>query len=419
MIQIKSLGQRLLKGSFARAVASAAFGTLLSQLLNFLASPILSRLYAPAQFGVFSLFTSVLSTLLVIVAWRYDTAIPMPASNLEASQVWAFSLKATLVSSFLAFCATLLLTYTHIIQIELNSFAISIILAMSLIFGGFFQSFNFWSVRIQNYMLTSWGKLGQAVSMLFTQILLGFFVMGSVGLIFGYAMGLLGGLLILAFLLHSKNQLPQKSTGLEVVKTYQVYAINSSFASLFNSLGLYAPIWGFNFLFGKEMVGWLSQAQRLVQIPTLLLGLSIGQVYMGRVARLIADTPEQTKDFFIKTVRILFWLSLLFPIFTLISYLIIPWLFGEVWRTTGTYLLVMTPYLMLEFVVAPISPTANLLGHSRVQSYADAFRLILLGITFFVIYALHLDHLEAIAAFSLTMGLCYLGYLGLYWRLVK
>ena len=56
------------KGVFARSVTVLAGGTALGQAIVTLASPLLTRLYGPEDFGVLALYTAILSILLVVAS---------------------------------------------------------------------------------------------------------------------------------------------------------------------------------------------------------------------------------------------------------------------------------------------------------------------------------------------------------------
>ena len=92
MTALKELRTLLLKKSrgrsFARNVAVLAGGTALGQGLAVLASPLLTRLYTPSGFGVLAAYTSIFSILLVVVALRYELAIPLPEDDETRAICW-------------------------------------------------------------------------------------------------------------------------------------------------------------------------------------------------------------------------------------------------------------------------------------------------------------------------------------------
>ena len=65
-------------GAFGRHVVTLASGTAIGQLLLFIAVPVLTRIYSPADYGALGVFSSTLHMLVVLASLRYEQAIPLP-----------------------------------------------------------------------------------------------------------------------------------------------------------------------------------------------------------------------------------------------------------------------------------------------------------------------------------------------------
>ncbi len=89
LARLKSL---LPKSSFARNVAVIAGGTAAGQSIVVLASPIITRLYTPEEFGVLAVYTSFLGILSVLASLRYELAIPLPEKDRDAASLLVLSL---------------------------------------------------------------------------------------------------------------------------------------------------------------------------------------------------------------------------------------------------------------------------------------------------------------------------------------
>ena len=76
-------------GRFGRGVLVLSGGTALSQALLVLASPILTRVYAPADFGVYGAALSLITFLTVASSLRYERAIPLPDDEFVAASLVA------------------------------------------------------------------------------------------------------------------------------------------------------------------------------------------------------------------------------------------------------------------------------------------------------------------------------------------
>ena len=72
------------EGSFLNNVLTLLAGTILAQIITVSVSPILTRLYTPEDFGVFALYTSIASILVIFGTCRYELAIVLPEEDGEA-----------------------------------------------------------------------------------------------------------------------------------------------------------------------------------------------------------------------------------------------------------------------------------------------------------------------------------------------
>ena len=91
-----------LKSDFSKNVLTLMTGTALAQALPILISPILTRLYSDKDFGLFSLYSSIVMGILTIGSLRYNMAIVLPKKDEEAKQLVKLSRKIILVVSIVA-----------------------------------------------------------------------------------------------------------------------------------------------------------------------------------------------------------------------------------------------------------------------------------------------------------------------------
>jgi O-antigen/teichoic acid export membrane protein len=69
---LKALFNKILNNSFFRNVTTLALGTVISQIIVLASSPLLSRLFTVADFGVLSIFTSISVFFAVLSTGRYE-----------------------------------------------------------------------------------------------------------------------------------------------------------------------------------------------------------------------------------------------------------------------------------------------------------------------------------------------------------
>src|SRR4051812_48543692 len=95
--------KRLFREDFNRNVLTLMTGTGVAQIIPLAVTPILARIYSPAQFGVFSLFVAVVSSLSVVATGRYELAIMLPRKDVNAVNIAAMSITISFVVSCLLF----------------------------------------------------------------------------------------------------------------------------------------------------------------------------------------------------------------------------------------------------------------------------------------------------------------------------
>ena len=78
------------KSEFNKNVFTLIKGTTLAQLIVILASPILTRIYTPEDFGVFALFSSALLILGAVATGKYELALMFPRKKVH---VFSFKMK--------------------------------------------------------------------------------------------------------------------------------------------------------------------------------------------------------------------------------------------------------------------------------------------------------------------------------------
>ncbi|MBE0641239.1 MAG: oligosaccharide flippase family protein, partial [Bacteroidales bacterium] len=101
--------RRLRENRFLIHVLTLVSGTALAQAILFAFTPLLTRLFDPSDFGVFALYTAIVSTLGVVAAWKYELAIMLPAREEDARGLVWLSTYATLITAAVVFVLALIL----------------------------------------------------------------------------------------------------------------------------------------------------------------------------------------------------------------------------------------------------------------------------------------------------------------------
>ncbi|NEP01160.1 MAG: oligosaccharide flippase family protein [Symploca sp. SIO2E9] len=410
---LKGLKQSLLGSQFAQNVAVIAGGTLLGQGLVVLASPIITRLYTPADFGVLAVYTSILSILTVAASMRYELAIPLPRKEEDAANLLVLSLSIVLcISLHLGIVVWLfgdqLINWLNIPALKSYLW----LLPLGLLAAGVHQVFNYWAVRKKEFSLIAQTKLRQGFGIVFVQLGLGLLQLRPIGLLAGDMMGRSSGSWTLATFACRRDSQALKSVNIEGMRRvgyrFIGFPLISTGSAILNSAGLYIPSILLATFYGTQAAGYFALGQRVITIPMTLLGQSVAKVYFAEASNLVRQNPSALVSLFQKSVSRMLILGIAPMILLGIT---APWIFksvfGAAWIEAGQYVSVLSLPYLVHFIVVPLSQTLNILERQDLQFLWDMGRISIVAAAFFIAEKNEWNAIGAITLYSLALLLAY------------
>lgn len=344
----------------ARNIAKVASGAALGQLAAVLASPLITRLYSTDEFGVLSVYASLLAVLAVAATLRYEVAVPLPETDTEAAPVLGAALLSGFASAALVGLA-LVVGGEHVARL-LNVEALAPLLwlvPIGALLVTVYNSFSFWAIRRSAFGVIARTKVMQSLGAIAVQVAAGTLGAGSAGLLAGHVMGQSGGIASLATTLRTADVTPVTWAKIRAaMRRYVRFPLFTAPGALMNVAAMHVPTVAFAALFGPATAGVFGLTQRVLQLPMRVVGDAIAQVYFGDIASRRRDDPASLAPQFVKTVGLLLGLALL-PTTLLFLYgpELFGFVFGAAWRQAGDFGRALAPALLLQFA---ISPTAHL-----------------------------------------------------------
>ena len=397
------------KGEFSRNISILAGSSALAQGISVLTAPIITRLYGPSDYGIVAAFSSVISLILIVATLRFEWAIPNPEEDGVAINVFIICFIVTAVVGIIAFPVFLILSNIFKNTSIFGTIAPYIWLIPLYIFGGAsYQTLNAWAIRKKNFTPIAKTRLSQSLSGASVNIGLGILKWGSLGLLLGGLVSQAAGIGTLGKLLWREDHKILRKvsmTGIvDAFNRYGKFACLSTGVSIVNTASLQVTIILLNMFYGPVVVGWYALAQRIIGLPTQLIGQAASQTFWAESARLVRSDPVALKRLFLKFAKKLSLFSLAIAGLGIISPFTFGLIFGkEQWTMAGYYALFLTPLLMAQFVVSTIS---HLVVHElqHWQLIWDIIRLILIALLFMLAHGLDFSPGSSLVMYSLLMS---------------
>lgn len=408
-------------GGFARRVALLAGGTALGRGAVIVAAPLLTRLYAPTDFGLLAVYVALLGILGSVVCLRYEVAIPLPASDRSAANLLVLCLLVTLVTTLVIGLPVLLAPRWLAGLLGVPALAPHLwLVPVGLLGLGAYQAFSYWSIREQDVRRLARTRIVQGVGQVALQIGWGLGPGGAFGLLLGGAFGQMAGSGSLAAAAWRRHRsvipaISRRGLG-RVLRRYRRFPLLATWSALLNAMTRHLPAILLAILFGAGVAGLYALGQRIVRAPMQLVGSAVAQVYMGAAARQARQDPAALRRLVGRiTLRMLLLGSLPIGAAALGG----PWLFalvfGPAWEDAGRYVQLLAPAFLAQFAVAPLLQTFAVLERQDLHLIWNVLQLAALGAVFWLGWVVGLDSFSLLALTSASMVVSYGAVFGLLW----
>jgi lipopolysaccharide exporter len=348
--------------SFTRDVLTLSGGSIVSQALVLIASPLLTRLYLPESFGIATLLLAIVVPISAIACLRYDVGIMLPSNEGDALNLLVLSICSASLISLLVAGVQPLLKY-HISSV-LNAPGLLPYLwcaAPLVLIKSIYSSFNYWQSRNRCFASVSFAEVNTSLGTIAYQIVAAIkFLASSGGLIFGYIFGSTLSTIMLGFSV-AKSYNNKKAEGirlnnlLRTAHRYRKFPLFDTWGVLFNSISWQLPALMLAVFFSPVTVGLYALADRIVKVPMLLVGGAISKVFLQRASKIVGQ-EEALSGLVEKVFTVLIAIGILPTILIgLIGQDIVKVVFGPNWGEAGLYLQVLSVWMFVWFVSSPMS----------------------------------------------------------------
>lgn len=382
---------KLLKNDFVKSVSVLMTGTILSQIINYAFTPILSRIYTVEQMADLNLFFRISGFIIGFATLRYEMSLPLPKNDSHSFLLYRAAVKIALFTMLLVG----LIGGVYILYQPFSWFNVWF-LAFVIIGSLFSVMVNLgtnWSIRKSTFSTISQSRIINALSSNLLRLGFGLIHWGSFGLLLGTVVGyIVSSWRFIKEYLSNKRRLnsafskPKQLLLIQEYKQFPIINMPHSLSDLGRDLALASLIVLF---FGKETFGYYSYAILILNIPIAVVGVAISQVFFNKASQI----HNEGRSIFLlvrRSLIYLFFLSIIpFSVLYYFSEQIFVIAFGEQWKMAGIYASVLVFYNFFNFLTAPLANLSLVLNRQK-EFFISALinsagQVFILPITFFLL----------------------------------
>ena len=402
------------ESEFSRNTLSLITGSTISQAIPAALSPILTRIYTPEDYGLFAIYASVTAIFATLATARYDNAILIPKSDKEAMNVVFLSLFMTVIITLISLLIVFFFNkeiVSFIDKPEISPWLYFI--PFSVFLSGIYQALMMWTTRKKRFKRVSANMVlntgvGSGSSLSF-----GLYGFGVIGLIYATFIAQVAIVFHLIFK-SSRNdkflfKYVNQSKMIQAMKKYKKMPLMMMPSTLIDNVRIASLNGLIISFFTTAILGQMSLAFRIIRTPMTVVGSSIIQVFMQKLA--ITEKKDYynlLKKYFLKTSIISFPIYLFFYLF---SVELFSFVFGENWRMAGEIGSILSIWMFFHVMTVSMGHFLMLVHRQEVTLIFSIIYLIIPFLIFMVFNnGIFLDTFFIMAVVMSGINLAYILY---------
>lgn len=393
----------------------------IAQAITIALSPIITRLFTPEDFGVYSAYVALVAILLVLVNGKYDQAIILPKSDRTARDIIFAGMVINIIIACLLF-GIIFLFDDYLIGFLNNEDSIRpwlYVIPLIVFLTGVYQNFYYWQVRKSGFYQIGASKIFNTSAMNGASIALGFLGFKISGLLLGYLAARFVSLIPLFFKLHDLTwKLNQKRMRV-ATKKYINFPKFLIFSGVLSALSMQMPVLLLTALFTSTLTGLFVLTQKVARMPITIVASAISDVFKSEASKAFREQGECRAVYKKTLFRLVLIATLPFIVFFFIAPDLFRLVFGQEWREAGVIAQYLVPMMYFQFISSPLSAMYVIAEKQKLDTIFQILLTTITALPFIVASILGWDGLVAVKIFSFLYSLVYLSNLFVTWRFAK
>jgi len=351
---------KLRESSLVKNTFVLTSGTIAAQLIPILMQPILRRIFEAEDFGIYSIYLSIIGIVTVITSFRYENAIVLPKNESLSVNVFALSFfinaafNVLLLMMIIIFCPF----FRDLLKLTNSQALLLYLIPLSVFLFGIYQIINFWLIRQKAFRSSAINKISRRGAEAIGQFSFGYLLKFQFGLIWGDVIG------NAANVISGFRQLKKTSFNIKVISKrkmkfaavkFQDFPKFNLITNLLSAASFFLPTLFINKIYSKAVVGYFDLSKQVLALPLALVSLSISQVLLQNISSKY-NNRLSIRNELNYLLMLLGGISILeITVIVLWGPSIFSFVFGDIWRISGEYSQIMVFSYALSFIAAPFS----------------------------------------------------------------
>ena len=302
LVAIKS---RLATNSFWTSVLTLASGATLAQFIGLFTTPLVSRLYEPKAFGDLAVMNSVAAIVFNVSGLGLTSAVMIPSSDRECRDVFMVAFLSQWAIATAVFLTLMAVSrFVRLFDAGVDYTVACLLIYVMTVYRGLGGLLSIYVNRRGLDRVLFYNSLISALATLCVTIPLGVLGAGGLGLIAANIIA--GAVSILQMTYHARlfSGLPRMSTFRGVYRQYKDFIRYQYPSNFVATSAIQLPTQVLSAVFGNVSLGAYSMCEKVLGIPSRLIGAPINTVYFRTASKYHKEGRDLARFTFLLVTRI-------------------------------------------------------------------------------------------------------------------
>ena len=354
---------------FVRNSGTLLSGSVVAQGITFVAYLLLSRLYLPADFGLYNIFYSYIEVLIILSTCKYEMAIVKADSEAEAAALTRFSLRLNAAVSAVILVATVVLSLLRVEAVPLPPLLL-LLIPLMVFFCGTTRVYTFAFDRYSHFRQIAAAEVVTSLSGTLLKVAFG--LLAAVGQLFhlvGLPLGtILGKVAGNIYYRAGVRRLPSVAPATPLrplLRKHRNFPLYSMPRELVSSFSANLPFMWLGLYFDNALLGLFSLAYTFTMRPVNILANTFEKVFYPSAKEKIDLHQPLGRDLgrFLLTLT-----AVVLPVLLVAFFFAEPlftFLFGPKWIGTGYYVRCLVPWIGVLLLTNSLAFVPNVFATQR------------------------------------------------------
>lgn len=354
---------------FVRNSGTLLSGSVVAQGITFVAYLLLSRLYLPADFGLYNIFYSYIEVLIILSTCKYEMAIVKADSEAEAAALTHFSLRLNAAVSAVILVATVVLSLLRVEAVPLPPLLL-LLIPLMVFFCGTTRVYTFAFDRYSHFRQIAAAEVVTSLSGTLLKVAFG--LLAAVGQLFhlvGLPLGtILGKVAGNIYYRAGVRRLPSVAPATPLrplLRKHRNFPLFAMPRELVSSFSANLPFMWLGLYFDNALLGLFSLAYTFTMRPVNILANTFEKVFYPSAKEKIDLHQPLGRDLgrFLLTLT-----AVVLPVLLVAFFFAEPlftFLFGPKWIGTGYYVRCLVPWIGVLLLTNSLAFVPNVFATQR------------------------------------------------------